>query len=578
MGLAKKKKKEVQSVSMGQGQEITARRYVETGIANGSWVLLQNTHLGLKYLEELEVQISKLEEVEPEFRVWITAEPHPKFPIGLLQMSIKFTNEAPVGVKAGMKRSYAWITQDMLDTVPRSEWKTLLWVLCHCHCVLQERRKYGAIGWTVPYEFNQSDLNACSLFLQNHLLDMDSKKAKDVTWTTVRYMIADIQYGGRITDDWDRRQMSTFAEKYFAQSSLVPGNSLHEGYAIPAGNDVNIYRNAIEKDLPEVDSPEVFGLHLNADLQFRGSQALEVFDTIMETQPKGGGGGGGKSREEIVTEMCVDLLSKLPGDFSKEDLRVGLTKMGITKPINICFKQEVDVLLRSLRVVRKTLKDLQLAIAGTIVMSDTLADALNAMFTAKVPSAWLKNAWFSPTVGLWYGILLSRYEQWDKWLRIGRPKSYWLPGFANGQGFLTAMLQEVTRARDKWALDDVVMFTEVTKFDESDVREPPAEGIYIHGLYLEGCTWSKKEMSLVDSPPKLLVSPLPVLFITGVQRAQKKVDYMTYECPVYFRFDPRKRGMTAAQPNFMFAPDIKTNELPSKWILRGVGLLTYPGD
>ena len=578
MGLAKKKKKEVQSVSMGQGQEITARRYVETGIANGSWVLLQNTHLGLKYLEELEVQISKLEEVEPDFRVWITAEPHPKFPIGLLQMSIKFTNEAPVGVKAGMKRSYAWITQDMLDTVPRSEWKTLLWVLCHCHCVLQERRKYGAIGWTVPYEFNQSDLNACSLFLQNHLLDMDSKKAKDVTWTTVRYMIADIQYGGRITDDWDRRQMSTFAEKYFAQSSLVPGNSLHEGYAIPAGNDVNIYRNAIEKDLPEVDSPEVFGLHLNADLQFRGSQALEVFDTIMETQPKGGGGGGGKSREEIVTEMCVDLLSKLPGDFSKEDLRVGLTKMGITKPINICFKQEVDVLLRSLRVVRKTLKDLQLAIAGTIVMSDTLADALNAMFTAKVPSAWLKNAWFSPTVGLWYGILLSRYEQLDKWLRIGRPKSYWLPGFANGQGFLTAMLQEVTRARDKWALDDVVMFTEVTKFEESDVREPPAEGIYIHGLYLEGCTWSKKEMSLVDSPPKLLVSPLPVLFITGVQRAQKKVDYMTYECPVYFRFDPRKRGMTAAQPNFMFAPDIKTNELPSKWILRGVGLLTYPGD
>ena len=69
-----------------------------------------------------------------------------------------------------------------------------------------------------------------------------------------------------------------------------------------------------------------------------------------------------------------------------------------------------------------------------------------------------------------------------------------------------------------------------------------------------------------------------VLFITGVLKAQKKVDYMTYECPVYFRFDPRKRGMTAAQPNFMFAPELKTNEHPSKWILRGVALLTYPGE
>jgi dynein heavy chain len=60
-----------------------------------------------------------VEEVDAEFRVWITAEPHPKFPIGLLQMSIKFTNEAPVGMKAGMKRAYAWINQDMIDSVPR---------------------------------------------------------------------------------------------------------------------------------------------------------------------------------------------------------------------------------------------------------------------------------------------------------------------------------------------------------------------------------------------------------------------------------------------------------------------------
>jgi dynein heavy chain len=92
---------------------------VTTGFANGSWVLLQNTHLGLKYLLELEGVIAKVEEVDAEFRVWITAEPHPKFPIGLLQMSIKFTNEAPVGMKAGMKRSYAWINQDMIDSVPR---------------------------------------------------------------------------------------------------------------------------------------------------------------------------------------------------------------------------------------------------------------------------------------------------------------------------------------------------------------------------------------------------------------------------------------------------------------------------
>lgn len=49
----------------------------------------------------------------------MTAEPHPQFPIGLLQMGIKITNEAPVGMKAGLRASYQWVNQDMLDAVGR---------------------------------------------------------------------------------------------------------------------------------------------------------------------------------------------------------------------------------------------------------------------------------------------------------------------------------------------------------------------------------------------------------------------------------------------------------------------------
>jgi dynein heavy chain len=60
---------------------------------------------------QLEAALAKLQDAHRNFRLWITAEPHEAFPIGLLQMGIKLTNEAPVGVKAGLRASYQWINQ-----------------------------------------------------------------------------------------------------------------------------------------------------------------------------------------------------------------------------------------------------------------------------------------------------------------------------------------------------------------------------------------------------------------------------------------------------------------------------------
>jgi dynein heavy chain len=112
--LCRKRKKRVEGISMGQGQEPAARKLLEVGITEGIWVLLQNCHLGLSFMGELmewTKALPKLEDtspgsVLPTYRLWITAEPNPDFPIGLLQLAIKFTNEAPAGIMLGVRNTY----------------------------------------------------------------------------------------------------------------------------------------------------------------------------------------------------------------------------------------------------------------------------------------------------------------------------------------------------------------------------------------------------------------------------------------------------------------------------------------
>jgi len=131
------------------------------------------------------------------------------------------------------------------------------------------------------------------------------------------------------------------------------------------------------------------------------------------------------------------------------------------------------------------------------------------------------------------------------------------------------MKQEVNRrhAADKWALDDVVMTSTVTHpaREFESLKETPPEGVYVYGLFLDGAAWSKSSNRLVDSEPKELYNPLPVLHVTGVQ-AKDKVKKDIFECPTY-----RIKRRTGQY--FITTFPIRTEDPKNKWILRGVALL-----
>ncbi|KAG5316099.1 DYH5 protein, partial [Acromyrmex insinuator] len=560
--LAKQKTISLNSVSMGQGQELHARRMISEAMSTGGWVLLQNIHLSLPFCTEVMDALVETETVHEGFRLWMTTEVHSQFPIGLLQMAIKFTNEPPQGIRASLKRTYQAVTQDALDYSTQSQWPPLLYAVAFLHTVVQERRKFGPLGWNIPYEFNQADFAASVQFIQNHLDDMDPKKG--VSWPTVCYMLGEVQYGGRVTDDFDKRLLTTFTYVWFCDVLLRPGFEFYRGYRVPQTRNLQGYLDYIDS-LPATDTPEVFGLHPNADITYQINTAKGILDTILNVQPKEGSTQGGETRENVVYKLANDMLSKLPKQYNSFEVKEALQRMGPLLPMNIFLRQEIDRISRVIKEVQSTLTDLKLAIEGTIIMSQGLRKSLDAMYDARIPDKWLKISWESATLGFWYTELLERDHQFRQWCIHGRPRVFWMTGFFNPQGFLTAMRQEVTRAHKGWALDSVVLQNVITRYNKEDIKNQPQEGVYVHGLFLEGASLDRKAGKLVESRPKVLYEQMPVIYIFAINTTAGK-DPKLYECPIY-----RKPQRTDAK--YVGSIDFETDYNPRHWTLRGVALL-----
>jgi len=168
-------------------------------------------------------------------------------------------------------------------------------------------------------------------------------------------------------------------------------------------------------------------------------------------------------------------------------------------PLYVFLRQEIEQLQVVLNIVRTMMHEMVQAIDGTMTMTAELVDAINKIFDARVPAKWqfqsgAEISWLTPSLGGWIKGLIDRHFQLNNWLQKGsRPISFWLTGFYNPQGFLTAAMQEVTRqhAEQKWSLDSVESKTEVQKEilggDDGKIEKTfqvPSEGVCIHGLYL----------------------------------------------------------------------------------------------
>ncbi|XP_068120654.1 dynein axonemal heavy chain 9 isoform X2 [Hyperolius riggenbachi] len=553
------------NVSLGQGQEIVAEQALDLAAKEGHWVILQNIHLVAKWLSTLEKKLEHHSEgSHPEFRVFISAEPAGSpdghiIPQGILENSIKITNEPPTGMHANLHKALDNFTQDTLEMCAReTEFKSILFALCYFHAVVAERRKFGPQGWNRSYPFNTGDLTISVNVLYNYL----EANAK-VPYDDLRYLFGEIMYGGHITDDWDRRLCRTYLEEFIKPEMLEGELFLAPGFPLPGNMDYNGYHQYIDDALP-AESPYLYGLHPNAEIGFLTQTSEKLFRTVLEMQPRDSsmGDGGGVTREEKVKATLDEILEKLPEEFNILEL---MGKVEERTPYIVVAFQECERMNMLTSEIKRSLKELNLGLKGELTMTSDMENLQNAIYLDQVPESWTKRAYPS-MAGLagWFVDLLSRIKELETWTSdFALPSAVWLAGFFNPQSFLTAIMQSMAR-KNEWPLDKMTLQCDVTKKNREDFSSPPREGAYVHGLFMEGARWDTQTGIITDARLKDLTPAMPVIFIKAIP-VDKQDTRNVYACPVY---KTRQRG-----PTYVWTFNLKTKENPSKWVLAGVALL-----
>jgi dynein heavy chain len=583
-----------QSISMGRGQSERAKSILSEGCDNGSWIFLANCHLSISLLPELESMIDQMFKVQvhPDFRLILSAKPHPNFSISLLQRSMKVAQEPPKGIKANMLRLYGQKSEFTLVDQERT-FRKAVFGLIWFHTVLIERKKFKSLGWNISYAFNDSDYQVCEDLLaismgqqeeDGKTKDPNYNKKEPIAWPAIRYLIAAANYGGRITDERDRRLIQVYAKEIFNENLIAPERWRPYGteelnYVYPANEQdakhadpsalftPDFFYDEILQKMDDIDPPLAYGQHINAEITSQMLDSQELLDAILGLTPQKVDATSGDDSAG-PGKLIADLSERMPERVDINALKHKLR--GDENPLNVVLVQELQRYNILLAVIEVHLVQLAQGIKGLVLISPDVEQILNSLNENKIPKAW-SFAYFSlKPLANWFADLCERYEFLSHWSVKGIPFHFWIGAFTYPNGFTTSLLQRFSRKASGAPIDKLEFdFVPVPKAPH-EITEHPKDGAFISKLNIEGGKWNPEKLCICEPEVMDLACPMPVLHFKPIQKRTKPPQNV-YECPCYYY--PIRQGSVGTE-SYQFRVDLKSGEFPSEfWVKRGTALL-----
>jgi dynein heavy chain 2 len=381
-------------IAMGQGQTDYALEKIREAMKHGHWICLKNVHL-MTYWIPLLIQEINSNEPHSDFRLWLTAESHPKFPSALLESCLKITYESPPGIKRNLQTTMnSWSSEFMSrggNTIRAQALFTLAWF----HAVVQERRTFIPQGWASYYEFSDADLRTGLEVMENIFKGAEG----NVSWDYVHGLFQNAIYGGRVDNNHDLRILNSYLCSFF-NSNILSGTNrakkpLGPGLELPATTSYQEYIELVHK-IPDTDKPALFGLPANigrAHQRNISEGAIKQLRLIMLST---------ESVSKFDREKWQAELSPILNLWKKLNQGTGMLQVKIQQPsgheinpMKAFIELEFFNGIALLQHVHKSLAGISKVIRGTNLLTEKISGLASSLLQQETPMSW-QSVWSGP--------------------------------------------------------------------------------------------------------------------------------------------------------------------------------------
>ncbi|CAE1271156.1 DNAH [Acanthosepion pharaonis] len=551
--------------------EAKIKKFIWQKMSEGIWLLLNNAHSWPDLLVNILSWLKEKKIVNPMFRCWLSIDVNScQIPSHLLNNSLRLVMDSPIHVKENMLQSFSHLDPDILKRSSNPMWPAMIHNICLLHATLRLRASLKST-WSYPEDIwknDSSELLEAIEFAATEFKDSvtftvsgGGQTTRIVSWYAIRNILSEGIFGRCLQHLGDRLCLAAMVEHLISLSAVKKDFEYSKlKYKIPAAFFQNNFLS--QKELPYQKDIAISSQSKTIQNDVSSCCLSNMLPSCTD-----------------IWEVCVESLSKLPRILSKENLQSRMNKVGGATVYNKFIFGEIAQLNNVIQEIKSTLQVLKSVFEGQHLgdnLPEKLVQVAKAIFSQEIPQLWMKmlgptSLISSTNLANWLQDLHNRSTYLEKITLMGREKmpTYWIGAFINPQKFLSLFKWEfmMKMANENVTYENISTQTIITGRDKDHIRDPPAEGVFLYGIYTWGFIWDKATGEVLDSLPKGGGGgSLPVVHLFYTHEPKDNL----YPCPVYSCRDTKNTEC-------IFELDIyKENVTLTRWSLRGIMATLHP--